>query len=997
MISSLFNRRLLAGSALPALASIALVSLGTPLFAQAAATADSSDATAAPNDDVVVTGSRIRGVTSLTSAAPISVTTAAQIEQTKSGSVEEILQRMIGPDPNSTMAGTNNGGDGASNVSLRYLGAARTLVLIDGTRLIPTGATGVANLPDLNNIPVNMIERVEVLRDGASSIYGADAIGGVVNIILKKDAHGISFDGGFGAAQHGGGREYHLGTTFAASSDRGNIMVSLNWEHRDAIDGYQRAWANDPHIGSVAEGGSAYRSQLDADQAEGPVVLKQATVVNGTLLAAGTTVSGLVGVNGQFYTRTNAVLATLLPNTVYLPNVGVVKLNANGSKQYPWNTLAGGADRKQAGFSGHYDLTDGVTAFFDGFFTKRTSEQLLRPEPLLGDTIQAGIFPGYIIPANAPGNPTTGAYAAYLTPVQFGPRDYKQDAQTYRARVGLRGTILSNFDWEIAGVEQNSTENLAIGNSGNFDHLAQIQGNFPCLDVPGGCTNGLPNVQPDYYGSPTAIFSPDQLAYLKYTRHDITHESERYVYANITGPLFKLPGGDAAISVGGEYRGEHFDYTPDPLTVEGYTANPSEATTGGYQVGAVYAELRLPILADVPFFKSLDITPSGRYDHYSNFGTAWTYRIAGNWQVVSDLRVRASFSTAFRAPQVFELFGGHYLSDNGASGDPCETNLNLGKGAYAANSNVGSGVLTAGSTCSKAVANGAAVTNFTSPLDLIPGSQIPDLQGGSSALQPEKARSINLGVVLTPRFVPGLTIVSDFFRTRVRNTILAGGIAANFGQDLILNQCYGPTQNEAYCGLIHRNASGVIYQIDSLNANAGTQTVKGLDFEVSYDTLHHFDLPMIPGSLRLDVQVSHLIEDNQVDLLGNTTKYAGFFDTDLEQIFPKWRVFANADYSLSRFTLHYDVRVDSKMTNYDGSDKQDGNYIHPYWIHSLSASYTMGDWGVFNRVKLVVGVDNLFDKDPPFIAGDSTCKCNSIGGPYDFTGRFFYTRLSTSF
>ncbi len=1002
-MSKISNRKFLKCGAAPFVLGFAMAA--TSAFAQstqtdavpptsAAATPAAGGAVDPGAADIIVTGSRIVGTTNATSASPISVSTAAQIELTKSSSVEDILARMVGPDSQGLSASDNNGGDGFSNVSLRNLGAQRTLVLLDGTRLLPTGATN--NLVDLNSIPVSMIERIEVLRDGASSIYGADAIGGVVNIISKKNAHGFTVDTGFSAPQHGGGLDYHIGTTFAANTDRSNIQIGFNWDKRDAIMGYQRDWANDPKLGSAAEGGSAYRSQLDGTQAEGSVTLARPTVVDGVLLPAGATVSGLVGVNGQFFTRTNPALAAQLPNTAFVG--GAVKLNANGSRQFPYNSLSGSSDRKQISASGHYDLTDNVTAFGSGFFTKHTSEQLLRSEPLLGDTIAAGPYPGFIIPADATGNPTTGAYSAYLTPLQFGPRDFKQDSQTFRIQAGLKGKFASDYNWEIGGVEQENTLNLLIGNSGNFNHLAQLQELLPCVDVPGGCTTGpggtsIPNVQPNYYGNPDQIFSPAQLAYVKYSRHDTEHASERYVYGNIAGSLFKLPAGEVKASIGGEYRGEHFDYEPDELTVEGFTANPSFPTAGGYNVGAVYGELSIPILADTPFFKSLTFTPSGRFDHYSNFGSAKTFRLGLNWQVNDDLRLRGTYSTGFRAPQVFELFGGQFLSDNGTSGDPCETNKALANG----NANVGTGILTAGSQCSKAVAGGAAVTTFSSPLDLLASSQVPTLEGGSAALQPEKSREYNFGVVLTPTFIPGLTFEADYYRVKVTNTILAGGIGVNFGNDLILSQCYGAAQDPNYCNLIHRSAtSGAIIQIDSLNANAGAQLNKGLDMELTYDTHNHMALP-IPGSIRLDLQVSHLIKYDQTDLLGNIVHFAGNFSVDAEETFPKWKAFANIDYTSGPFSLHWDTQYASPMSNYNGSGPTFGNHISSYWIHSISGAYTVRHMGLLDRAKFVVGIDNLFDKDPPFISSDSTCKCNSIGGPYDFAGRTFFARLTTSF
>ena len=166
--------------------------------------------------------------------------------------------------------------------------------------------------------------------------------------------------------------------------------------------------------------------------------------------------------------------------------------------------------------------------------------------------------------------------------------------------------------------------------------------------------------------------------------------------------------------------------------------------------------------------------------------------------------------------------------------------------------------------------------------------------------------------------------------------------------------------------------------------------------ELSYDTHNHMTLP-IPGSVRLDLQVSHLIKYDQTDLLGNVVHYAGNFSVDTEQIFPKWKAFVNIDYTTGPISLHWDTQYASPMSNYNGSDPTYGNHISPYWIHSLSASYLLKNMGVLTSAKLVVGIDNLFDKDPPFISSDSTCKCNSIAGPYDFAGRTFFTRLTTNF
>ncbi len=977
-------------------AGVGFAALGLALIS-APAMADQATPAAAPEakaEAIIVTGSRI-AVSNATTANPISVTSSAEIQLTKAISVEDVLARMVGPDLNGITATSNNGGSGESTVSLRNLGSQRTLVLIDGNRVIPDGY-----VVDLNVIPFNSIDRIEVLRDGASSIYGADAIGGVVNIITKRDGDGVTLNTGLGANQHGGGFNYHLGTTIGLKNDRGGLLVGFNWDHTDALYGYQRDWANDPAIGTDAEGGSAYRSQLDVLQSESPVVLTNPTVVNGVLQPAGTKISGLVAIGGQFYTRSNPAIAALAPNLLDLPNVGVVKLNANGSAQTPWNTLAGSNDRRQLTFAGHYELTPDVTILADAFYTKRQSTQLLRPEPLLGDTIAtfnpdgSTLFPGLIIAANAPGNTTGTSYAAYLTPTQFGPRTYVQNKETWRAHLALKGTFGKDFRWEIGGVEQESTEDLAIGNSGNWLHLGELEGQLPCIDVPGGCTNGSPNVQPNWFAGPNNIFSPAQLAYVEYTRHDSQEASERFAYANISGSLFNLPAGKVAASVGGEYRGEHLTYTPDQLTSEGFTANASAPTNGGYNVKSIFGELFVPLLADKPFAKSLNLTASGRYDNYNLFGGASTYKIGANWSLFDDIRFRASYNTGFRAPQVTELYGGQGVSDIGASGDPCETNSALKAGG---NTNVGKGVLTAGSKCSTAVANGAAVTSFSDPLDQIGGSQIQTLVGGNPNLQPEKSRSYSFGTVITPTFMKGFSFEADYYRTKVTNVVLTGGIGQNFGLDYLLLDCYGANQNQVSCAKIHRNSQGVITQIDSLNDNGGTQTVRGIDFQATYDTRRAGITLPIPGSVRIDFQLEHLIQNDQVDLTGAVTPFAGYFNVGQEEVYPKWRAFTALDYRVGGWIFHYDNRFSSPISNFDGSAPAYGNYIGPVWYHSISVAYTFEKLGFLTNTRIVGGIDNLFDKNPPYINSDSTCKCNSIAGPYDFNGRSFYVKLSTKF
>ena len=969
------------------------------LSGTAAVAADAAASAGPANEvtEVVITGSHIKGNTE--SASPISVATQAEIQLTKAQSVEDVLNRMTGPDFSNggLSSSSNNGGVGLSEVGLRGLGPTRTLVLIDGQRLIPV-FSGATSLPDLNSVPLAMVERIEVLRDGASSVYGADALGGVINIITKKHADGLSIDGSVGTSQHGGGTQYSVTGALGLNSDRGNLLLAVGWDHTDQIAQSQRSWAVDPHIGQGAvEGGSTYRSQIDLLQDEN---------------------STAVWANGTQYDISNPILATLAPNLVFLPAKNAVKLNAGGPG---WNWLNGELDRKQISFNGHYNITDNISFVGEGFYTDRTSAQSLRPEPLLGDTIATAVngnpvFAGFIVPTFAPGNTTGQDIAAFLTPVQFGPRRYNQESQTYRIRFGLEGTIAGKWDWEVGYVDQQNSTKTTVHNEGDFNHLAQITGQIQCIDVPGGCSPNtlastdphsiahggpsmLPTVMPNFFNGPN-MFTAQQAKYLTFTNTDLNNSAERYVYANISGPLFDLPAGTVKGAVGIEHRTEHLDDTPDILVQEGWGPNQSNPTSGGYNVTSLYGELNVPVLKDAPFAKSLTLTPSIRYDHYSNFGNSTTGKFGVDWQVIDDVRVRGTYWTGFRAPSVSELFGGQVISDISASGDPCDTRSN-----FNGNQNAGTGLTAAGSQCALALTGktngsiqftGGALTQYFSPQNVTQNNQEQVLIGGNPNLQPESARGWGAGIVLTPHWVPGFSFDVDYYHTELSNTILIGGVAGVTSPDIVLNGCYGPSQTAAFCSLIHRNAAGTITQIDSLNTNLGEAVVEGLDFEWTFDTgRQHWDLPMVGGSLRADLQLSYLITSTQSQADGSVAVYPGKFVYANEGVYPRWKGVMNLDYKRDAWTVHWDTRFIEHVDSIDGASA--GNKLPDVWYNDLSVSYNFEKLGPAKNARVTLGIDNLFDQDPPFARSDSICKCNSLAGPYDFVGRFFYGRISTNF
>jgi iron complex outermembrane recepter protein len=961
----------------------------------AAAPADAAPENAATNvQEVVVTGSRIQGLTNAESPTPLGVYTSEEIALTKATNLEDILGKMQGISLNTTLA-SNNGGGGSSNVALRDLGVSRTLILIDGQRLIPVfGATFA--VPDLNSIPISMVDRIEVLRGGASSIYGADAIGGVVNIITKRNFEGVQFDGSYGAPtdKGGGAQTVNLHGTMGVNSEAGNLAVSVGWDKINPLEQAARGWAVDPHLGAnYGEGGSTYRSQLNVLQDEN---------------------SHAIWIGGTQYDLTNPNTSGLVPNTAFLPGISRLKLNAGAPG---WNYLNQGLDRKQINLSGHYDIAPNTRFVVEGFFTDRTAQGSLRPEPLLGDTIANTTFRGFYVPDYAPGNTTGNYITAFLTPDQFGPRRYENNSQTYRIRTGFEGDIGdTGFRWEVGFVDQHNRTNNITHNEGNFEHLAEISGQINCIDVPGGCSpasaaqiasskaavaagiqsavvTSVPTVMPNFFNGPN-IFTPAQIAYLTWNNTDVNTSTERYEYATLSGTLFNLPAGPLRAAIGAEHRNEFAQDTPDALVQEGWGPNQSGPTGGGYNVKSTYIEFNAPILKDLPGAKDVTLSPSGRYDKYDTFGSAVTWKLGLDWQVHESARVRGYYATGFRAPSVSELYAGQGLSDLTADGDPCDTRA----AGFNGNSNVGKGVLSAGSTCSKAVAGGAAVSNFASPTNNQTAQQQQVLQGGNPGLNPEKSFQYGFGVVLTPPWVQGLTGSVDYYNVRIDNTILTGGIVNATSVDAVLLGCYGPAQNTAYCSLIKRDpVSGAITSIGSLNGNFGIARATGIDYELGYDTRKaQLSLP-VPGSFNFDLQLEEQYKNTQSNADGSLSSFVGFFQYENEGINPHWKGLATIEYNLGPATVHWDTRYIEGMQNFDGGPRRAGNEIPSYYYHNLSVAYDLSNLGTVKNLHLVAGVNNLFDKAPPFLSGDSICKCNTLAGPYDVIGRFVFVRASTKF
>jgi len=848
-----------------------------PVFAAVPALAQSAPQT----ETIEVTGSRIKN-TDAASANPITVVTSEEINKTEAVTIEQFLRKL--PDIDFTggiSQNDNNGGNGASTLGLRNLGPQRTLILVNGQRFVNTDAQASATAVDLNNIPTSMIDRIEILRDGASSAYGADAVGGVINIITKQHFNGVEFGGGVGETSYGDGLRYNVYSTVGADVDRGNILINVSHDHQDSILGGARAWAVDQHPEADVNDYDAISGRVaGAKGVINPGRLNGATGKAQTFFYYGVGANAASTnpiLNGNAYTLGNPRDAVansggaLPPGDIAIPGAGVFY------DFTPTQGLLTGLDRTQVNFTSHYDLAPNITALFEAFYTDRQSHELLNPEPLGAGTPTPQFPSAFLIPAFLadgvtanPANPTatnaavgSAAYNALVaqygaanvnTPVALstrrfenGPRIYSDDINTSRIRAGLEGTVFGSYDWQVGYLYGKSAAVYSIANEANFYHISQELGINPCGTAAAqGCSIA------NYFGYNT--LTPAQA---KYSVFDNTSQSTlelQDAYGSISGPVYTLPAGPLNAAFGFEYRTDSIDNVPDPIVSQGDAAVFQAPTQGSYATASAYGELNVPILSNLPFIKALTGDVSSRYDYNTTFGRSLTYKVGLDYAINDDFRLRGNHSTGFRAPQVKELYaGGEGSSPTGT--DPCNANP----------------------TSAQCQADFAAshLSATTVPPKI---TQLPGLLGGNPELKPETSSEWTFGTVVTPHWVPGLTVTTDYYTVLIRNEI------STYDPNALLNACYAGaayivSQAQA-CKFVqfgHRAADGSLPLIHILNTNIGDELTQGIDFTAAYGFDAEKAYIPVPGHFTLTGSVNYLLKDTS-SAGGVSVKNAGVFN-----------------------------------------------------------------------------------------------------------------------
>ncbi len=978
-------------------AAVALTAM--PAFAQ-----DQTDTQSL--ETVTVTGSRIRKA-DVETAQPIVVLDRTTIEKQGFNSVADILQNLTeAGSPAISRAQVLASGEnvGGYYIDLRNIGANRTLVLLNGKRL------GASNdgLQDLSQVPVAAIERMEILKDGASAIYGSDAIAGVVNIITRKNYDGAEASAYVGQYDKDDGAKQTYSMTIGTSSDRGSITMSAEYSKEDPVWAKDRWFskytggARHPTAGwsLVSQWGSFFVPDGSCKNwAAGPALYKNGP--HGCTLDFGADPFG--GPDNWHGTG----------------SAGGTSDRANSNEQMMLNT---GIERKALFVSGEYKITDNIKFSTDLLYNKRSTIQQVAGYPfqpafaLPWDPSQAAIG----LSAGSYYNPWGDRFKGEGEGIDVYfyrrgwevPRTTRSDLSTYRIAGTLEGTFdigERTFNWDV-GAYSNTNDVLKV-NHGDFSLTALAGALGPSFydEVNKRVTCGTPD-SPLPYGStpgscipwnPTlpygqagegSLSDPELQKYL-FPYYNSTGRTKSVDYsANITGSIFTLPAGDLGIAAGYEHRNESGNYVPDAFAQGALSTNLSSGPTSGkYSVDEYYVEVDVPVLKDVPFAKELSFNVAGRYSDYSSFGNTTNGKFSLTWRPIDDLMVRGNYAQGFRAPTIGDLYGGiggsfEYYTDpcstrfGAAAGNPevlarCMGGFGGQVGTPAGFQQLGQG----NSNCSTAVCQSGV--NF--------------FAGANPFLQPELSTSKTLGLVYSPNWIQGLDLSVDWYRIHIKNAISADGV------DDILEDCYvRGIASRCSANLFRRDpATGAVNYVLYGQTNAGWVDVEGWDFGVNY-RLPEFSFGRF--AVRWDTSyVSHLQQkaSDSAEVVTNYTSWGSNFRT---------RSNLSLDWTLGDFGATFTTRYYSSMKEKCSYDIKGGpecnmpGFVSPdrgaYPTNRVGASAwhdVQVRWNAPWNGTIAVGANNVFDKQPQIMYSAPNSQYQYYGG-FDI-GRFYYLRYTQKF
>jgi iron complex outermembrane recepter protein len=1020
-------------------------SIATPAFAQDDQPQAGPAEAAQPADDeqaVTVTGTRIPR--NLTAVSPVTVVNSEEIRLSGTTRTEDLINSL--PQSFAGQGGNlANGASGTATVDLRGLGPDRTLVLINGRRLVP-GDPSVPN-PDINVIPSTIVSRIDVLTGGASSVYGADAVAGVVNFVMDTNFTGVRLDAQYSFYQHNNrsdtgiqaaldARGFGYPTGSVADGGTYDLSMAVGAAFDDGR-GHVVAYAGYRKLNAVTQGRrdySACASQANAGNAN-IICGGSATSANGTII---------------LFDGGTSTLFQIGPNRTLIP--GFTPYNFA-----PTNYFQRPDERYTFGAFANYEISPALQPYLEVMFMDDRTVAQIAPSGDFGNTLSINCGAPGAPTVNAPGvgnpllsaqqrsllcdaenlvtrvtdtgyplvasqspgaplvffDPTTGlpytrGFAQILRRnVEGGGRRDDLQHTNYRIVAGMRGELSSAWSYDM--YYQFAQTNFAETYTNDFS-VTRLTRAIDIVDNP-----NTPGVDPvcrsvlngtDLACIPYDIFATGQLTpgsavlnYLQTPGFQRGTNQQTVASASLTGDLsswgMKFPWAESGvgIAVGVEYRKESLELLTDaafsllPSSDLAGQGAPTLATNGSFDVREAFAEVRIPIIEDGAIY-NLSLEAGYRYSDYDIGGRSVstdTYKIGADLSIIRDIRFRAAYNRAVRAPNIQELFSPQRVVLNG-NGDPC------------------SGATPAAPLAACQAMGVSAVQYGTIAGN--PAGQYNGLIGGVPTLDPEIADSITLGVVLQPSFIPRLAITIDYFDIEVRDAI------QGFGQDAILATCVAQPTNAAICGLVHRDASGSLwrssdgYVIDRVT-NIGSFTTSGIDVGASY-SMEVGGVGGLSFSL-VGTWLDELAIDNGIS---EPYDCAGYYGPTCGVPSPEWRHKFRITYShpsglgLSaqwRYFSAVDVENKNPSSTIGGNFSPFNETIPSQSYFDLTLTARLGDHYNFR-----LGVNNILDREPPIIGANGTstvinacpgtvCSGNTFPNVYDAMGRYIFAGVTLDF
>lgn len=939
---------------------VAFMILGAAATPALAQEAQGSDADAGA-ETIVVTGSRIARP-DLSASVPVAVVSQEKIQQTGAANIQDVLAELpaVGQNISRTSSNFSTTGNGQATVNLRNLGSSRTLVLVNGRRFV-AGLPGTS-IVDLNTIPTDLIKEVQVVTGGASAVYGSEAIAGVVNFILDDEFQGLRFHGQNTLSSRGDAGRYLAtvtgGTAFA--DGRGHIVFNGSYDKDNGLRSRNRSFsANDmPNRSSFAA-------------------------------------QGLFSPNGSFAPGANTFTFDQANNLKNYQSANIDGYNRNNDRY-----LGLPVERYLASGLAKYEISDDVELFGEFEYAKSKSRSSLEAQAVADtDLTNADGTPYAGIPITNPFIPQQirdAMVAAGVTALPFRrrsndifDRSNRNDRETWRVVGGARGTLAEKFKWELYythGEMKDKTSSGTILGPNYVNALNAVNGpNGPVCSINADAdpSNDDPACAPiNIFG-----FNTVSAAAADY----VTNGGQRSTYdarvkqdvfsATISGDVFELPGGALSFATGFEYRRESSTEDFDEATNNGDTlGNMLSDTRGKYNVKEGFIEVVAPILSERPFFHYLGLEGAVRYADYSTVGGVWSWKAGGEWAPVRDFRLRGIYSEATRAPSISELYSAQSETFP-AVVDPCDQAQGAGDSWNGVKASIPAACLT--NPAIAAAAAGAGFVYSTAQIQNING-----FVGGNPDLQEETAKTLTLGAVFTPSFIPNLSLTVDYYRIKVQNAI---GI---IGQQTSLDECLTGGGEDLFCNNITRDANGRVTQVDAFNLNTGSFLVSGIDTQVRY-SMNIGET----GKLDLSGYWTHLLKQQQTSFPGGPTqKEVGQLDCySCGRLGTGFRDKFNvsATFSLENVSLNWRVNYMSNVK--DDITDPDAISTGAFWYHDAQLRIGLDKKKTY---ELYFGVDNVFDKKPP-IFGDTNVVTfpgtQTSANTYDLYGRMLYAGVDFRF